>query len=90
MADINPAKARDTITLKARKKMCSMMSCRDLDPNKLQLKVLPKAPGNQGQWICITCGFPASNNLEACSHMDDNKLHKFAWRNFETGNIEEP
>ena len=57
---------------------------------KIRADVKPKAPGNAGQWLCVTCGEPFANNLEAHFHSGKHPKHKFAWRNFETGDIEEP
>jgi len=87
MADLIPAKAGDAITLKARKKLGSLMR---VDAKYVQAIVKPKAPGNAGQWLCVTCGEPFANNLEAHFHSGKHPKHKFAWRNFETGDIEEP
>ena len=87
MADINPAKTGDEIALKARKRLGELMG---LDVKFIQAKVMPKTPGKLGQWLCVTCGCLPRHNMEACSHMESHKTHKFAWMNSNTGNIEEP
>lgn len=52
--------------------------------------VQPKAPGTKGQWVCITCGDLPQNNWQANTHEEEHPKHKLAWRNFESGKVEEP
>lgn len=77
------AKAGDKITAKARKVLEQRLG---YTPETVQ----PKAEGAQGQWFCITCGDLPQNNFQAQTHRDECPKHKLAWRNFESGQVEEP
>lgn len=52
--------------------------------------VEPKSSGNSGQWLCIDCGELPQNNMMAWAHSDQHPKHRFAWRNFDSGKLEEP
>ena len=71
------AKAGDKMTDKA---------CKALRGYPPGTTVQPKAPGDSGQRLCSDCGTPFANNMQANAHT---KSHRLAWRNFETGNLEE-
>ena len=71
------AKAGDKMTEKA---------CKRVRGYPVGTEVQPKAEGDRGQWLCIDCGEPFPNNMQAQGHT---KSHRLAWRNFETGNLEE-
>lgn len=69
-----------------------------------ELEVKPKTEGNQGQWICIRCDIPLSNNMEKDFHCSSpaqgrNRMtlvkgaearHVLAWRSFVSGETEVP
>ena len=67
-------------------------------------EVRPKGDGNNGQWVCLTCGLPLANQLEKDVHTGEKKphvsrmtvtigapaKHVLAWRSFISGEIEVP
>lgn len=98
MADITKAKAGDTLTDAAVTELarCGLR----LPPDMRTVK--PKAYGTDGQWLCIDCGHPCENQIDAYNHSEKHgktkygkphgkkQSHRLAWRNFHTGDIEEP
>lgn len=80
------AKAGDTITEKARKKLAAALGG-NYPMEHVPRQVEPKGPGQAGQWFCVTCGDLPRNNLEANGHAEK---HKLAWRSFDSGKIEAP
>lgn len=84
MADLTPAKAGDMVTEEALKRLAK------IGVRGAPKVVCAKSAGDRGQWLCIDCGYPCQNNVDAWSHAEQKKGHRFAWRNFESGNLEEP
>jgi hypothetical protein len=78
------AKGGDKLTKKARERLARLMGA---PIGAIETEVAPKTEGATGQWICITCGDPFANNMEADGHTPK---HKLAWRSFVSGKIEEP
>ena len=84
MADLLPAKAGDVVAVQAIRAL-----------EKLGMRGVPevvgaKTPCDRGQWLCVDCGYPCQNNIDAWNHAEQHKKHRFAWRNFDSGNLEEP
>lgn len=93
MADktLPAAKAGDVISADARRRLAKLLGGpRRLAISAIQIAVAPKSAGTNGQWICIDCGELPQNNMQAWGHMDERPGHRLAWRNFESGKIEEP
>jgi len=84
MADLTPAKAGDMVTEKALKALVT------LGMRGAPKVECAKSAGQAGQWLCIDCGETPQNNMGAWSHAEEHPKHRFGWRNFESGNLEEP
>lgn len=84
MADLRPAKAGDVVTAKALKALARAGG------HAVETIVRPKTEGNAGQWFCIDCGELPQNNMGAWGHAEAHPKHRFAWRNFKSGELEEP
>jgi len=85
--EIRLAKAGDPNSEKARKRLAGL-AYRDFDATPKLVE--PKADGDQGQWFDIDDGYPAQHNMDRDSHAEAHPKHRWAWRNFATGNVEEP
>ncbi len=69
-----------------------------------EFTVVAKGEGNEGQWVCISCGEPIENQLMKDCHCHGKRkgasrlikdlgtpaLHVLAWRSFVSGMIEVP
>lgn len=89
MADLTPAKAGDRLSIVVRRKLARLMGRAPLAA--VPREVIAKRPyedKHAGQWICIDCGRPMANNMEAWGHADSKSKHRFAWRT--SNGLEEP
>lgn len=91
------AKVGQVIQEKARRKYARALGHILGTPREAELmeanvpkSVMPKSDGNDGQWFCIDCGELPQNNWQASSHESEKPKHRLAFRNFSSGDIEEP
>jgi hypothetical protein len=80
------AKAGDAVKPAARKRLAQL--CGNAPLKCIPDRVIAKHDGNTGQWICIDCGEPFSNNWQASSHESEKPKHRLAWRT--VNGFEEP